>query len=73
MPTRNTERPCPICGKPASFLAEPVGPFCSTRCQMVDLGQWFGEEYRISEPLRPEHFAPYENVDPDALPRDQEE
>ncbi len=23
---------------------------------MVDLGRWLGEEYRVSEPLRPDHF-----------------
>ena len=23
---------------------------------MVDLGKWLGEEYAISEPLRPDHF-----------------
>jgi len=30
---------------------------------MVDLGKWFGEEYRISEPLRPDHFADEEEGD----------
>jgi hypothetical protein len=44
---------CPICGKMAPFFSEPVGPFCSARCQMIDLGKWLGEEYRISEPLPP--------------------
>ena len=35
----------------------------------VDLGKWLGEDYKISEPLRPEHFASYEelseHIDPD--------
>jgi len=26
-------------------------PFCSDRCKMIDLGRWFNEEYRVSEPL----------------------
>lgn len=56
--------PCPACGKPAVFFAEPVGPFCSARCQMVDLGKWLGEEYRISEPLRPDHFSEEDESDP---------
>lgn len=25
-------------------------PFCSFRCQMVDLGRWIDEEYRIADP-----------------------
>lgn len=43
--------PCATCGVPVDFSAPPVGPFCSPRCQMVDLGRWFAEDYRISEPL----------------------
>ncbi len=54
--------PCPICKKPVDFSAEPQGPFCSVRCKMVDLGKWLGEEYLISEPLRPEHFASFEDL-----------
>lgn len=30
---------------------------------MVDLGKWLGEEYRVSEPLRPDHFAGFEDVE----------
>jgi endogenous inhibitor of DNA gyrase (YacG/DUF329 family) len=48
---------CPVCGKPVDFDTPPVGPFCSVRCKMVDLGKWLGEEYRISGPLRPDPFA----------------
>ena len=62
--------PCPTCGKLAVFFAEPIGPFCSARCQMVDLGKWFGEEYRVSEPLRPEHFS---EDDEEPLPESPEE
>jgi endogenous inhibitor of DNA gyrase (YacG/DUF329 family) len=53
---------CPICKKPVDFFADPQGPFCSSRCKMVDLGKWLGEEYRMSEPLRPEHFASFEDL-----------
>ena len=50
---------CPICG--ATFVREQVArvahargqadpfPFCSTRCQLVDLGRWLGEDYRIPD------------------------
>jgi endogenous inhibitor of DNA gyrase (YacG/DUF329 family) len=27
---------------------------------MVDLGRWLGEDYKISEPLRPDHFMEME-------------
>ena len=57
------EIPCATCGKPTEYFAEPLGPFCSARCQMIDLGKWFGEEYRVSEPLRPDHFAEFEQLD----------
>ena len=53
---------CSICGKPVDFFAEPLGPFCSQRCKLIDLGKWLGEEYAVSEPLRPEHFAEYEEL-----------
>ena len=55
---------CAICGHEAEFFAEPVGPFCSERCKLLDLGKWLNEDYRISEPLRPDHFQEYENLPP---------
>lgn len=54
---------CPICGKKSDFFDPPIGPFCSGRCKWVDLGKWLGEEYCISEPMRPEHFAEYEELE----------
>jgi hypothetical protein len=41
---------CPSCRAPVSKGAsglEKLFPFCSERCQLVDLGRWFGEDYRI--------------------------
>lgn len=41
---------CPICGRrmEGQTLAEwPAFPFCSARCQTIDLGRWLGETYRI--------------------------
>ncbi|HEV7868638.1 MAG TPA: DNA gyrase inhibitor YacG [Chthoniobacteraceae bacterium] len=58
---------CPICGKQNAFFAEPMGPFCSARCKMIDLGKWMGEEYRVSEPLRPDHFAEFEGIEGEDL------
>ena len=46
-----------------------MGPFCSDRCKMVDLGKWLGEDYKIVEPLRPDHLAEYENMEGPDLDR----
>lgn len=35
---------CPICDKPS---ATPTAPFCSTRCQQVDLNRWFTGSYAV--------------------------
>jgi endogenous inhibitor of DNA gyrase (YacG/DUF329 family) len=46
-------RRCPICNEVLPARAENAAfPFCSARCQQVDLGRWLGEEYVISESSR---------------------
>lgn len=52
---------CPVCRQRGPWAKAPTAPFCSPRCQMVDLGRWFGGAYAISEPLRPEHFGDADN------------
>lgn len=48
---------CPHCGKPVAWAPESKWrPFCSERCRLVDLGQWFSEE----------HAIPGEEADPEA-------
>ena len=37
-------KPCPTCRAPAQ---PKYRPFCSLRCQQVDLGRWFTESYRV--------------------------
>lgn len=54
---------CPICGRDSDLMADPFGPFCSDRCKMADLGKWLAEDYRISEPLRPDHLEKYETLE----------
>jgi endogenous inhibitor of DNA gyrase (YacG/DUF329 family) len=44
----SSERPCPICRKPAD---PAFRPFCSKRCADVDLQRWFVGRYAI--PGRP--------------------
>ena len=55
---------CPTCKKEGDWFSGPHGPFCSHRCKLVDLGKWLGEENKISEPLRPDHFGEYEKLPP---------
>ncbi len=47
---------CPICGKTIEDAPEDFAyrPFCSSRCKLIDLGNWLDEKYRISRPCRPE-------------------
>lgn len=50
---------CPICKGPAdSSPANPFRPFCSERCQLVDLGLWAGEEYRVAGSHTPDRAHP---------------
>jgi endogenous inhibitor of DNA gyrase (YacG/DUF329 family) len=43
---------CPVCGRPVEWTADyPYRPFCSERCELIDLGAWAAEENRISEAL----------------------
>lgn len=53
---------CPKCGNRGRWLGQAHAPFCSERCKLIDMGAWFQENYRISEPLRPDHFAGNENL-----------
>ena len=73
-PRKYPEVKCPTCGKKGNWLAAPHGPFCSSRCKMVDLGKWFSEEHVISEPLKPEFFDDYAHLPPgDYLDRPENE
>lgn len=40
---------CPTCRKPVRLGEENAWrPFCSERCKLIDLGEWFGEEHYIA-------------------------
>ena len=41
---------CPTCKKEV-LLGDPNLPFCSARCQLLDLGAWAAEKYVISTPI----------------------
>lgn len=39
---------CPTCNKTVEWNERsPYRPFCSKRCQLIDLGTWANEENRI--------------------------
>ncbi len=53
-----------MCKTTGDWFAGDYGPFCSRRCRLIDLGKWFNEEQKISEPLRPEHLEKYAGLPP---------
>lgn len=55
---------CPICGKSTTWQDDPMGPFCSERCKLIDFGNWIDEGYRVPGPERPsEQFDKSANPD----------
>lgn len=38
---------CPTCNRQVEWQDNPFRPFCSERCQLVDLSKWVSEEYRV--------------------------
>ncbi|VFP87208.1 DNA gyrase inhibitor YacG [Candidatus Erwinia haradaeae] len=43
---------CPICSTKITWHKfSKWRPFCSKRCQLIDLGEWLNEERRLSESL----------------------
>ena len=42
---------CPSCGKKGTWTPENKDkPFCSSRCKLIDLGEWASEQHRIPGP-----------------------
>jgi endogenous inhibitor of DNA gyrase (YacG/DUF329 family) len=55
---------CPTCSHVTVKAGNKFFPFCCERCQLVDLGKWFDEEYRVPE--EPDaKGGPVPNVDAD--------
>ena len=45
--------PCPTCQKEVIWQDESTyRPFCSKRCQLIDLGEWADEGHKISQPIQ---------------------
>jgi uncharacterized protein len=46
---------CPTCKTMVEFSpANTYRPFCSKRCQMIDLGDWADEKHRIPDATPPD-------------------
>ena len=59
---------CPFCSKSFKYLPddkEQAGhfPFCSDQCKLADLGNWFDEDYRVSDPLDETGYFPDEDLE----------
>lgn len=52
---------CPTCNKSIPWSKESEWrPFCCERCKLIDLGAWFEEEHKISEPADPDMTIDFE-------------
>lgn len=38
---------CPICSNETTWQNNPTRPFCSEKCQTLDLGKWATGDYKI--------------------------
>jgi len=56
---------CPSCHKKAETHNNPWRPFCSERCQLIDLGMWLTGRYRM--PVHEDETEIRHNKDSDEL------
>ena len=48
MNNENVSVACPNCGREVEWSdTSRFRPFCSERCQLLDLGEWAAENYRV--------------------------
>ncbi|MEA9356922.1 DNA gyrase inhibitor YacG [Bacteriovorax sp. PP10] len=40
---------CPQCATEFSYYESEFRPFCTERCQQIDLGHWFQESYTVPD------------------------
>jgi uncharacterized protein len=52
---------CPICKQNITPEANAFRPFCSERCQNIDLDNWLEGRYRIAAPLDPDEVIASED------------
>ncbi len=56
---------CPVCKKPTAWQGNPLRPFCSERCRLIDLDNWLSERYRIASAVEPDEQGESETGQPD--------
>lgn len=59
---------CPICDRETTWKDNPTRPFCSERCQTIDLGHWANEDYAVPAENAP---ASSEMMEDPAMDRDE--
>lgn len=59
-PKRPATLSCPTCGVRFLIVETQTPPFCSERCQLIDLGRWLDEE--ISLPFESEPESPWDET-----------
>jgi len=56
--------PCPQCKKSVIWQASSeFRPFCSKRCQLIDLGEWAEENHKISQNIQADTVLSEEMLD----------
>ena len=56
--------PCPNCSKDVIWQPESTfRPFCSKRCQLIDLGDWADENHKIAQQITPNQEITEEMLD----------
>jgi endogenous inhibitor of DNA gyrase (YacG/DUF329 family) len=63
---------CPTCKKIVEAKDE-FFPFCSDRCQMIDLGKWASDVYKISSPILDPEVLENISGGQDSRPRQDQE
>jgi len=65
---------CPTCQTEVEWKPESrFRPFCSKRCQLIDLGEWADEEHNISTPLSAVNGLSMDPEDIEAMLLEQEQ
>ncbi|AUN97093.1 DNA gyrase inhibitor YacG [Bacteriovorax stolpii] len=62
---------CPQCDTTFTYYESEFRPFCSKRCQQIDLGHWFQETYTV--PTRDVVMEEEQSIDQDSDERNESE
>ena len=52
---------CSVCNR-TIVVGSKDFPFCSPKCQLLDLSMWLNEEYRMRAPLTERNFDEFERA-----------